>query len=95
MVSEVSAIDVASTTLRRPSGDGEMARSWVCASSAPYKVTISTAGSVTISLSAVSARRISAWPGRNARIEPASARSARATVSATCRSIITCGSRPR
>ena len=27
MVSEVSAIEVASTTLRRPGGDGEMARS--------------------------------------------------------------------
>ena len=35
MVSDVSAIDVASTTLRRPAGAGEMARSWVCASSAP------------------------------------------------------------
>jgi hypothetical protein len=35
MVSEVSAIDVASTTLRRPGGAGDMARSCSRASSAP------------------------------------------------------------
>ena len=37
MVSEVSAIEVASTTLRRPVGDGAMARSCTSASSAPNK----------------------------------------------------------
>jgi hypothetical protein len=35
IVSEVSAIEVASTTLRRPGGEAEMARSCVAASSAP------------------------------------------------------------
>jgi len=35
MVSDVSAIEVASTTLRRPAGAGEIARSCVSASSAP------------------------------------------------------------
>ncbi len=42
MVSEVSAIEVASTTLRRPAGEGEMARSCSRASSAPNSVTTST-----------------------------------------------------
>ena len=41
MVSEVSAIDVASTTLRRPLGAGAMARSCTAASSAPNSGTIS------------------------------------------------------
>jgi len=35
MVSEVSAIEVASTTLRRPGGAGAIARSCMSASSAP------------------------------------------------------------
>ena len=35
IVSEVSAIEVASTILRRPTGDGAMARSWMRLSNAP------------------------------------------------------------
>jgi hypothetical protein len=35
MVSEVSAIEVASTILRRPGDAGAIARSWTSASSAP------------------------------------------------------------
>ena len=46
MVSEVSAIDVASTTLRRPLGAGAMARSCTAASSAPNSGTMSMAGIV-------------------------------------------------
>ena len=74
MVSEVSAIEVASTTLRRPAGAGDMARSCSRASSAPKSATISTFGSATRSLSSVSVRRISAAPGRNTSAEPVSAR---------------------
>ena len=71
MVSDVSAIDVASTTLRRPGGGGAMARSCTSASSAPYSATTSTAGSLTRSRSKVSVRRISPAPGRNASTDPA------------------------
>ena len=46
MVSEVSAIEVASTTLRRPFGAGAIARSCTPASSAPNSGTISMAGIV-------------------------------------------------
>ena len=44
MVSEVSAIEVASTTLRVPFGAGAIARSCTAASSAPNSGTISVAG---------------------------------------------------
>ena len=46
MVSEVSAIEVASTTLRWPFGAGAMARSCTAASSAPNSGTISTLASM-------------------------------------------------
>jgi hypothetical protein len=94
MVSEVSAIDVASTTLRRPGGAGAMARSCASDSSAPNSGTMSTAGSAMRSRSSVSVRRISAAPGRNTKAEPVSARNARATVSATSTSMRVRGSRP-
>ena len=86
MVSEVSAIEVASTTLRCPFGAGEMARSCTAASSAPNSGTISVLASLTRSSRKFWVRRISAAPGRNASTEPGSARSACAMLSAICRS---------
>lgn len=95
IVSDVSAIEVASTTLRCPLGGGEIARSCTPASSAPNSGTISVFGSLTRSLRKFWVRRISAAPGRNASTEPLSARSAVAMASAICRSICTSGLRPR
>ena len=87
MVSEVSAIDVASTTLRRPGGDGAMARSCTSASSAPNSATTSTDGIV----DALAQHRLGAadlaGAGQEHQHRPGSARSARAAASATCRSI--------
>ena len=95
MVNDVSAIEVASTTLRRPCGAAAMARSCTAASSAPNSGTISIAASWMRSPSSVWVRRISAAPGRNANTEPGSARSAMATASAICRSSGMSALRPR
>ena len=86
MVSEVSAMDVASTILRRPAGAGLIAASCVRASRLPNSGTMSAlAGTRPPSRSAV--RSISRWPGRKARIDPSSfdraPRIARATASST------------
>src|SRR5258707_998978 len=72
MVNDVSAIEVASTTLRRPLGAGAMARSCTLASSAPNSGTISTEASWTRSPRKFWVRRISAAPGRNASADPGS-----------------------
>ena len=95
MVSEVSAIEVASTTLRWPFGAGAMARSCTAASSAPNSGTISIAASWIRSPRKFWVRRISAAPGRNASTEPGSARSAIAIASAICRSSGASALRPR
>ena len=95
MVSEVSAIEVASTTLRHPLGAGAIALSCTLASSAPNSGTTSTLASCTRSPSKFWVRRISAAPGRNASTEPASARNADTIASAICRSSGASGLRPR
>ncbi len=84
MVRLVSAIEVASTTLRRPAAVGAIAASWAPGSSAPYSGWRSTPASRVPCRRSCTAR-ISPTPGRNTSSEPgwwASAwRTAAATVS--------------
>ena len=78
MVSEVSAIEVASTTLRRPGGDGATARSCSAAvERAVERRDVDRGIARSRRADSASTRRISPWPGRKTRTEPASARSAR------------------
>ena len=74
IVSEVSAIEVASTILRRPGAAGATARSCARASIAPNSGAMSTAGFLTRSASSAATRAISPCPGRKTRIEPRLAR---------------------
>ena len=82
-VSDVSAMSVASTTRRRPGGDGASARSCSSGPSAPARRCTST--STPASCSAV--REISAMPGRKASTSPGSSRSAVNTADTTAGSI--------
>ena len=81
MVRLVSAILVASTTLRLPAGAGSMAARWAAKSNSPCN------GQSKMSVRSLNAccncsctRRISAWPGRNTNTLPDSSLSACSTV---------------
>ncbi len=89
MVSEVSAIEVASTTRRRPAGAGLSAARWALKSSAPYSGSASASAGRT-GARAASARRISPSPGRNTSTSPSVPVIASITCSATW-----CSSRAR
>ena len=84
-VSDVSAMSVASTTRRRPGGDGARARSCSSAGRAPASRRTSTpAGTDAVRRSAV--RVISAMPGRNTSTSPGASRRATSTALAAARS---------
>ena len=85
MVSEVSAIEVASTILRA-ARSGRIAACCACASSAPNSGRITQPGG-TRSFNAASQRRISPSPGRNTSTAPSVSARARSTRSATACSI--------
>ena len=70
MVRLVSAMDVASTTFRAPSGEGRMASSWARLGNRPYKGTTLTSFPVCLSSSLCRAWRISPAPGRKTRMSP-------------------------
>ncbi len=81
MVRLVSAMFVASTTFRRPSGSGRRARRCSCGERSPYSG--STRASGCRAASASCARLISPLPGRKASTSPACAASASETFAAT------------
>ncbi len=85
IVSEVSAIEVASTSLRRPSGAGASAARWSASGRPPCSGCSSASGGRSRA-SAAATRPISAWPGRKTRTPPAVAASAARTRSATAAS---------
>lgn len=72
MVNDVSAMAVASTSLRRPSGSGAMAARWASNAIAPN----SGRTAQPQSLSAAATRRISPSPGQNASTSPGASSSA-------------------
>ncbi|CAB4818999.1 unannotated protein [freshwater metagenome] len=80
-VSDDSAMSVASTTRRRPAGDGASARSCSAGESAPANGYTSTIGG-TVPSSIPSTRRISGNPGRNTSRSPVCSRNARCTSAA-------------
>jgi hypothetical protein len=86
IVSEVSAMLVASTTLRRPGAAGRSAASCASGASSPNSGSTSVPAGSSPSLSARATRRISAAPGRNTSASPGCSASARRTVLATSRS---------
>ena len=67
MVSEVSAIEVASTTLRRPGGAGATAASCSAGDNAPYNGYRETPGGSSAPCKRSRVRRISPSPGRKTR----------------------------
>ena len=78
IVSDVSAIEVASTILRRPAGagrDGEILRAAVQRAIERRDIDVRA---LTRASRVSATRRISPWPGRKTRIEPLSLASARA-----------------
>jgi len=95
IVSDVSAIEVASTILRRPGFDGAMARSCPWLSSAPYSGAMSTSPRPTRAARVSATRRISPIPGKKTRIEPLSRPNASSVARATSSSIRAPGFRPR
>ena len=94
IVSDVSAIEVASTILRRPAGAGATARSWARPSSAPYSGAMSTSVRLTRASKVSAMQRISPCPGRKTRIEPLSLASASSVTRATSSSMRALGLRP-
>ncbi|MNN21556.1 hypothetical protein D3C81_1348830 [compost metagenome] len=81
-----SAIDVASTTLRRPAGAGSIARRCSACGSAPYSGASMTSAGNPPPASSDSARRISRAPGRNTSTLPSCAVKDRRTARSTVRS---------
>ncbi len=89
----VSAIDVASTILRRPPASGAIAARCAAGSRLPCRRCSTTPAPSPSSRSAV--RSISATPGRKARTPPLSSRKASRTAAATESSIRASAARPR
>ena len=87
MVRLLSAIEVASTTLRRPAGAGRSAASCCSSGRSPWSAATSTCAERPAAASSSAVRRISPSPGRKASTLPGSSASARLMAAAIARSM--------